>query len=435
MLGAALVMLAALPVAAAVGVHTTPATAPAATAVIPATSAATKAGLSVYQTYGMQQGAVRGPGGPGGAGQQIWVIAMDPPQFQGNPTGSQALDEVSPTTGAVNYWAPLPPYVGSRTTLLAYDDGAPAFDGSGNAWMIATATTFSGAQSRYLVRYTPGPSTSKLVKLPAACSSPHGVTAAGDGSVWLSCNSAKALRVTPSGALRGVGLSHVATLGSCAAAKSGTRWAIGYNSSHAPIGLVRITSGGGEAYYATPRGITARGVAGDGSSRVIETASCGSSICFESVSASGKLSHVATAPGRVSGSYGPSMDASGNVWLLARGTAAKTGQYFLKLTSGNKTAAYSFSLPRLRRRPAVHHAAAARPAPRTARSGPSPSPTAPRSATPRPPTWAAWSVSCRKAATGQIRISTVPFRRKAFDLLNGTVCSSMSGPAESTGRP
>ena len=307
--------------------------------------AAPKIGLSVYQTYGMQQGAVRGPGGPGGSGQQIWLIAMDPPQFQGDPTGSQALDEVNPTTGKVNYWAPLPPSVGSSTTLLAYDDGAPAFDGSGNAWMIATATTFSGAQSHYLVRYTPGPSTSKLVKLPSTCSSPHGITAAGDGSVWLSCNSAKAIRVTSSGALRTVNLSHVATLGSFAAAKSGTMWAIGYNSSHSPIGLVRITSGGGEAYYATPHGITARGVAGDGSSRVIETASCGSSICFESVSSSGKLSHVATAPGRVSASYGPTMDASGNVWLLARGTAAKTGQYFLKLSSGNKTAVYSFSLP------------------------------------------------------------------------------------------
>jgi streptogramin lyase len=270
---------------------------------------------------------------------------MMPPQFQGNPTGSQALDEVSPATGAVNYWAPLPPYVGSRTTLLAYDDGAPAFDGSGTAWMIATATTFSGAQSHYLVRYTPGPSTSKLVKLPSSCSSPHDITAASDGSVWLSCNSAKAIRVTPSGATRTVSLSHVATLGSLATAKSGIMWGLGYNSSHAPIGLVRITSGGREAYYATPHGITARGVAGNGSSRVIETASCGSTICFESVSSIGRLSHVATAPGRVSASYGPTMDASGNVWLLARGTAAKTGQYFLKLTARNKTAVYAFALP------------------------------------------------------------------------------------------
>ncbi len=298
-----------------------------------------KPGLSVYQTYGMQQGAVRGPGG------QIWLIAMVPPEFQGNPTGSQALDEVSPTTGAVNYWAPLPPYVGSKTTLLAYDDGAPAFDGSGNAWMIATATAFSGAQSHYLVRYTPGPSTSRTFKLPSACSSPHDITAAGDGSVWLSCNSAKAIRVTASGAMRTVGLSHVATLGSFAAGASGSMWAVGYNSSHSPIGLVRITAGGGEAYYGTPRGITARGVAGDGRGRVIETASCGSSVCFESVSSSGRLSHVGTAPGRVSGSSGPVMDASGNLWLLVQGSAAKTGQYFLKLTSGNKTAVYAFSLP------------------------------------------------------------------------------------------
>ena len=57
------------------------------------------------------------------------------------------------------------------------------------------------------------------------------------------------------------------------------------------------------------------------------------------------LPSICQQPGRVSGSYGPTMDASGNVWLLARGTAAKTGQYFLKLTSGNKTAVYSFSLP------------------------------------------------------------------------------------------
>jgi hypothetical protein len=317
--GAALVMLAALPGA--------------------ANAAAAKTGLSFYQTYGTQQGAVRGPGG------QIWQIAMMPPEFQGNPTGSQALDEVSPTTGAVNYWAPLPPYVGSKTTLLAYDDGAPAFDGSGNAWMIATATTFSGAQSHYLVRYSPGPSTSRIVKLPSACSSPHDITAAGDGSVWLSCNSAKAIRVTDSGAMRTVGLSHVATLGSLAAGASGSMWAIGDNSSHSPIGLVRITSGGAEAYYATPHGITARGVSGDGKGRVIETASCGATVCFESVSSGGKLSHVATAPDKVSGSYGPAMDASGNVWLLVRGSWSKTGQYFLRLTSGNKAQAYAFSLP------------------------------------------------------------------------------------------
>ena len=340
--GAALVTLAALSGAAS------------ASPVIPSTtihgtvagkSAAPKAGLSFYQTYGTQQGAVSGPGGPGGAGPQIWLIAMDPPQVQGNPTGSQALDEVSPTTGAVNYWAPLPPYVGSESTLLAYDDGAPAFDGSGNAWMIATSSTLSGAQSHYLVRYTPGPSKSRIFKLASSCSSPHDITAAGNGVVWLACNSAKAIRVTASGAIATFGLPHVATLGSLAAGPSGSMWAIGYNSKHSPIGLVRLTSGGGEAYYATPRGITARGVAGDGRGRVIETASSGASILFESVSAGGKLSHVASAPGKVSASFGPAMDANGNVWLLVRGSWSKTGQFFLRLTSANKTQAYAFSLP------------------------------------------------------------------------------------------
>jgi hypothetical protein len=323
--GAALGSLAALPGAA--------------NAAAARTAAAAGPSLSFYQTYGTQQGAVRGPGG------QIWQIAMMPPEFQGNPTGSQALDEVNPTTGAVNYWAPLPPSVGNATTLLAYDHGAPAFDGNGNAWMIATATTFSGGQSNYLVRYTPGPSTSHIVKLPSSCSAPHDITAAGDGSVWLSCNSAKAIRVIDSGALRVISLSHVATLGSLAAGPSGSMWAVGYNSSHAAIGLVRITAGGAEAYHATPRGITARGVAGDGSARVIETVASGSSILFESVSSSGKLSHVATAPGKVSAAYGPAMDASGNVWLLMRGSWSKTGQYFLRLTKANKVQAYAFSLP------------------------------------------------------------------------------------------
>ncbi|MGD0699395.1 MAG: hypothetical protein ABSA02_05875 [Trebonia sp.] len=324
---------------------TAAATANAATANVAAPASASTGSVSFYQTYGMQQGAVSGPGGPGGAGPQIWLIAMDPPEFQGNPAGSQALDEVSPTTGAVNYWAPLPPYVGNTGTLLAYDDGAPAFDGSGHAWMIATSTTLSGAQSHYLVRYTPGPSSSAIYKLAATCSSPHGITAASDGSVWLACNSAKAIRVTASGAMRTFGLSRVATIVSLAAAKSGVMWAVGENSSHSPIGLVRLTSGGGEAYYATPRGITARGVAGDGSARIIETAACGSTLCFESVSSAGKLAHVGTAPNKVSGSYGPAMDASGNVWLLVRGSWSKTGQYFIRLTSGNKTQSYAFSLP------------------------------------------------------------------------------------------
>jgi hypothetical protein len=310
-----------------------------------ASAAAPKAGLSFYQTYGMQQGAVSGPGGPGGAGPQVWVIALDPPEFQGNPTGSQALDEVSPTTGAVNYWAPLPPYVGNQGTLLAYDDGAPAFDGSGNAWMIATSSTLSGTQSHYLVRYTPGPSSSRIIKLASSCSSPHDITAAGNGVVWLACNSAKAVRVTASGAVTTHGLSHVAKIGSLTAAATGVMWAVGYNSSGSAIGLVRLNSSGGESYYATPRGITARGVAGDDKTRVIETATCGSTLCFESVSTSGKLSRVATVAGKVTSSSGPTMDSSGNVWVLLRGTAVKAGEYFLRLTSGNKAQVYSFSLP------------------------------------------------------------------------------------------
>lgn len=298
-----------------------------------------KTGFSVYQTYGDQQGAVRGPGG------RIWLIAMMPPEWQGNPTGSQALDAVNPTTGVVNYYAPLPPYVGSKTTLLAYDHGAPAFDGSGNAWMVATATAFSGAQSRYLVRYTPGPSTSRLEKIASSCASPGGITAAGDGSVWLTCGSNKVIRVTASGAMRMFSLSRVSSVGHLAAGASGSMWAVGFNGSHAAIGLVRITSGGGEAYHATPRGITPRGLAGDGSSRVIETATCGAKVCLESVSTSGGLKHVGTVPGTVRANWGPSMDASGNVWLLVDGPAAKAGQFFLRLTSGNKLQTYAFTTP------------------------------------------------------------------------------------------
>ena len=349
---------------------------------------------------------------------------MMPPEFQGNPTGSQALDEVSPTTGAVNYWAPLPPYVGSKTTLLAYDNGAPAFDGSGNAWMIATATTFSGAQSHYLVRYTPGPSTSRIVKLPSACSSPHDITAAGDGSVWLSCNSAKAIRVTDSGAMRTFGLSHVATLGSLAAGASGSMWAVGYNSSHSPIGLVRITSGGGEAYYATPRGITARGVAGDGKGRVIETASCGSSICFESVSSSGKLSHVATAPGRVSGSSGPAMDASGNVWLLVHGSAVQDRPVLPQAHLGEQDCGLRVLAARLRRRPAVHRR---QPGGQRGRLGLGRvrhqlhlhRQHRDRLRGRRAPLQPVGSRLKPQAATGETRSQPGPFSEKAFDLLNG----------------
>ena len=299
-----------------------------------------KTGFSVYQTYGMQQGAVRGPGG------RIWLIAMTPPQWQGNPTGSQALDGVNPITGAVNYYAPLPPFLGSTKsqTLLAYDNGAPAFSGA-NAWMIATATTPGGAVSHYLVRYTPGPSTSHIYKLPGTCGSPQDITSAGNGSLWLACGSSRVIRVTASGAMATFSLSHVSSVGHFAAGPGGSMWAVGYNGGHAAIGLVRITSGGGESYHATPRGITPRSLAGDGSSRVIETATCGSSVCLESVSAGGGLSHVGTVPGTVRTSWGPSMDASGNVWLMVHGSASRTGEYFLRLTGGNKIQVYPFSIP------------------------------------------------------------------------------------------
>jgi hypothetical protein len=297
------------------------------------------AGFSVYQSYGMQQGAVRGPGG------RIWLISMMPPQWQGNPTGSQSIDAVTPNTGVVNYYAPLPPYVGSKTTLLAYDDGAPAFDGGGSAWMVATATTFGGAQSRYLVRYTPGPSTSATYKVPASCGSAGGATSAGDGAVWVTCGSNRVIRVTASGAMRVFSLSKVSSVGRLAAGAGGSMWAVGYNAGHAAIGLVRITSGGGEAYYPTPRGSTPRALAGNGSGRVIETATCGASVCLESVSTSGKLARVGTVPGTVHSIAGPSMDASGNVWLLVDGTASKTGQFWLRLTSGNKTQSYPFTVP------------------------------------------------------------------------------------------
>ena len=118
-------------------------------------------GFSVYPTSGAQQGAVRGPGG------QIWLIGYYlPTQFQGAVQLAGA-GRGQPGDGAVSYWAPLPPYLGSAAapTLLAYDDGPPAFDGSGNERVIATATTRAGAVSHDLVRYTPGPSTSHVYRL------------------------------------------------------------------------------------------------------------------------------------------------------------------------------------------------------------------------------------------------------------------------------
>jgi hypothetical protein len=298
-------------------------------------------GFSVYPTSGAQQGAVRGPGG------QIWLIGYMPAQFQGAVAGSQALDEVSPVTGTVNYWAPLPPDLGSAAapTLLAYDDGPPAFDGSGNAWMIATATAPGGAVLYYLVRYTPGPSTSHAYPLPGACRAPGGITGAGDGSVWLSCGASGVIRVTAGGEMQAFGISRVSSVGHFAAGSGGSMWTVGYGAGHAAVGLVQFTSGGAETFYATPRGIAPLRLAGNGSSRVIETATCGASVCLESVSPGGSLSRAGTVPGRVRASWGPSMDAGGNVWLLVDGPASRTGQFFLRLTPGNRIQTYAFTVP------------------------------------------------------------------------------------------
>jgi hypothetical protein len=261
--------------------------------------------------------------------------------------GSQALDEVSPVTGAVSYWAPLPPYLGraAAPTLLAYDDGPPAFDGGGNAWMIATATTPAGAVSHDLVRYTPGPSTSRVYTIAPACASPGGITAAGDGSVWLSCGLSGVIRVTASGVMQAFALSGVSTVGHFAAGPGGSMWTVGYNRGHAAAGLVRFTPGGAKSFYADPRGVTPLRLAGGGSGRVIETAACGSSVCLESVAGGGRLSRVGTVPGAVRGIWGPSMDAGGNVWLLVDGPASRTGQFFLRLSAGNRVQTYPFTVP------------------------------------------------------------------------------------------
>jgi hypothetical protein len=312
--------------------------------------AATKAGLHIYPTFGAEQGAVRGPDG------QIWLTAFDPPQWQGNPGGSQALDAVNPATGNVGYYGPLPPYLGSEKspTLLAYANGAPAFDGSKNAWLIATATTFRGAQSSYLVRYTPGPSTSKIIAVPKTCAVPGGLTSAGDGTVWLRCATTtssatpKLLRITSAGSVREFSLSGPVSIGAFAAGASGSMWAVGYNKARRATGLVRFTAAGKESFFASQKGYTAQGVAGNGSGRLVEIAGCGSQTCYLSVSTSGKYKRVAIEPGKaaaITDSYGPTMDPKGNLWTLNDGSVYKTGQYFLELTSANKVKAYPFTLP------------------------------------------------------------------------------------------
>ena len=315
------------------------------TALPGAASAAAKAtftpkiGFSVYQSYGMQQGAVRGPGG------RIWLIAMMPPQWQGNPTGSQALDAVNPTTGVVNYYAPLPPSVGVRppcsptTTarLRSTAAGTPGWSRPRPRSPAPGRTTWS-ATPRARARATPTRSPPRA--------RPGGITSAGDGSVWVNCGKNKIIRVTAAAKSRTFSLSRVSSVGHFAACPSGSMWAVGYNAAHAAIGLVRVNSGGGEAYYATPRGITPRGLAGDGSSRVIETATC-SARMLPGVGLDQRQAFPRGHGARHRASQlGPFHGRQGNVWLLVDGSAAKAGQqFFLRLTSGNKIQTYAFAVP------------------------------------------------------------------------------------------
>lgn len=315
-----------------------------------ADAAAAKAGLHFYTTYGAQQGAVRGPDG------RIWLTSFMPPQWMGNPKGSQALDAVNPSTGSVSYYGPLLPYTGSKNapTLFAYTDGAPAFDGGKNAWLIATATAVSGAQSYVLVRYTPGPSTTKTVAVPKTCAVPGGLTRAGDGTVWARCGTTtssatpKLLRVTTGGSVKEFTLKGETSIGAFAAGASGSMWAVGRNRAGQATGLVRFTAAGKETFFASPKGFAAKGIAGNGAGRLVEIAGCGSQTCYLTVSASGKYKKVAVEPGKaaaITAAYGPTMDPKGNVWTLNDGSVSKTGQYFLELTAANKVKGYAFTLP------------------------------------------------------------------------------------------
>ena len=313
-------------------------------------AAAAKAGLHFYPTYGSQQGAVRGPDG------RIWLTAFMPPQWMGNPKGSQALDAVNPSTGSVSYFGPLLPFIGSKNapTLFSYSNGAPAFDGGKNAWLIATATTVKRAQSYVLVRYTPGPGTTKYFAVPKTCAVPGGLTSASDGTVWASCGTTtssatpKLLRVTSAGSIKEFTLKGETSIGAFAAGAGGSMWAVGRNKAGQATGLVRFTAAGKETFFASPKGFAAQGVAGNGSGRLVEIAGCGSQTCYLTVSTSGKYTKVAVEPGKtaaISNTYGPTMDPKGNVWTLNDGTVSKTGQYFLELTAGNKVKGYSFTLP------------------------------------------------------------------------------------------
>ncbi|HUO37030.1 MAG TPA: hypothetical protein VMU34_03925, partial [Mycobacterium sp.] len=313
-----------------------------------------KAGVSYYQTYGTQQGVTRSPDG------RVWMISNFPPAQQGAETGSQSIAVLDPRTLVTTFYGPLPPYIGynrksTKYTVLDYTNGAPAFDSAKNAWLIATGINnqTGNPSGHYLVRYTPGPSKSKIFTVPSSCAIPEGLSSAGDGAVWLRCGTSgiatpKLLRITDNGAMKEFSLAKVSAIGDFAAGASGSMWSVGYNAKGQATGLVQFTSGGAEKYVGSPGGVTAQHVAGNGSGRVIEIAKCGSGLCYLSVSTSGALKKVANEPGSaasVSATFGPAMDPKGNVWTMENGSAVKTHEYFLELTSGNKVKAYAFSLP------------------------------------------------------------------------------------------
>jgi hypothetical protein len=313
-----------------------------------------KAGMSVYQTYGTQQGVTRGPDG------RIWMISYFPTAQQGNESGSLVLAATDPRALVTVFYGPLPPYIGfnnksTNFTVLNYTSGAPAFDGAKNAWLIATGINnqTGGVNGHYLVRYTPGANKSAIVKVPSSCGVPEGLTSAGDGAVWLRCGASgiatpKVLRITDNGAVAEYSQSKVAGIGPFAAGAGGSVWAVGLNAKGQATGLVEFGRNGREGYAGAPGGVTPLRVAGNGTGRVIEIARCGSVLCYWSVATNGHGTRVANEPGSaamVSGTFGPAMDARGNVWTMQTGSVAKTHAYFLELTSANKVKGYAFSLP------------------------------------------------------------------------------------------
>jgi hypothetical protein len=309
-----------------------------------------KAGMSVYGTYGTQQGVTRGPDG------RIWMISYFPTAQQGTEAGSLALAATSPRTLVTAYYGPLPPYIGfnnksTKYTVLNYTSGAPAFDGAQNAWLIATGINnqTGSVSAHYLVRFTPGSGKSAIVKVPSSCGVPEGLTSAGDGAVWLRCGTSglatpKVLRITDSGKMTELSVD-VTAVGAFAAGGSGSVWAVGYNSKGQSVGLVQFGNTGGERVIGNSGALR---VAGNGTGRVIAIDRCGSVLCYVSVATSGRLTRVANEPGSaasVSGTFGPAMDPSGNVWTMQTGSVSKTHEYFLLLSAKNKVKAYSFAVP------------------------------------------------------------------------------------------